>query len=206
MLLSWLNAGIIKCPIVPSITIHEKQNAAMSEHLDIKEETLNWVRSFIIEYELCPFARAPVNKGALRITVSDHKKQALALEDLMAEIHFLEEHPATETTLLVFAHAFKDFFAYLDFVDLAEELLQQLEYEGIYQIATFHPDYYFADTDPDDVANYTNRSPYPMLHLLREEYLEKAIAAYGDTDKIPEKNTATMRRLGLEQIKKILGK
>jgi hypothetical protein len=171
----------------------------------IAEQTLNWVRSFIIQYNLCPFAKGAVNKNGLRITVSDNKKQALALEDLMTEIHLLDETPAIETTLLVFAEGFKDFFAYLDLVDLAEELINQLEYEGIYQLATFHPDYYFADSDPDDVTNYTNRSPYPMLHILREDSLEKAIAAYGDTSTIPEKNSATMRDLGLAQIKKILG-
>lgn len=167
------------------------------------EQTLNWVRSFVIEYNLCPFAKMPVYKGNLRIVASDHKKQALALEALMAEIHFLDEHQGTETTLLVFSEGFKDFFAYLDLVDLAEELIQRLDYEGVYQIASFHPDYYFADTDPLDVSNYTNRSPYPMLHLLREENLEKAIAAYGDTDKIPKRNNNTLQKLGLEQIEKL---
>lgn len=171
----------------------------------IIEETLNWVRSFIIELNLCPFAKGAVNKGSLRIAVSEHKKQALGLEDLMNEIRLLDESPTIETTLLVFPAAFKDFFAYLDFVELAEQLISELEYEGIYQLATFHPDYYFADTEPDDVSNYTNRSPYPMLHLLREDSLEKAIAAYGDTAHIPEKNISTMNQLGLEKIKKIIG-
>jgi hypothetical protein len=170
----------------------------------ITEQTLNWVRNFIIEYNLCPFAKVPVNKGSLKISVSETKKKAQALEDLMAEIHLLDENPAIETTLLVFAHAFKDFFAYLEFVDLAEQLMHQLEYEGIYQLATFHPDYYFADTNPNDVSNYTNRSPYPMIHLLREDSVEKAIAAYGDTDKIPEQNIETMHQLGIEKIKKII--
>lgn len=166
------------------------------------EQTLNWVRSFVIESNLCPFAKGPVNKGALRITVSEQKKQALALEDLMTEIHFLDEHPKIETTLLVFSEGFKDFFAYLDLVDLAEDLFEQLEYDGVYQVASFHPDYYFADAEPDDVSNYTNRSPYPMLHILREEDLEKAINAYGDTSKIPERNSELLRQLGIEKIKK----
>jgi hypothetical protein len=170
----------------------------------IIEHTLNWVRSFVIEYNLCPFAKMPVNQGSLRITVSDHKKQALALETLMSEIHFLDENPSIETTLLVFSQGFKEFFPYLDLVELAEELIQQLDYDAVYQIASFHPDYYFANTSPDDLTNYTNRSPYPMLHILREERLDRAIAAYGDTDKIPEQNSETLRRLGLEQIKKII--
>ena len=175
----------------------------MSNNSPITEQTLNWVNSFIIEYNLCPFAKGAVNKGGLRIALSTNTKQALALEDLMSEIHLLDETPSIETSLLVFEHGFKDFFAYLDFVDLAEELINQLEYEGIYQIASFHPDYYFADTEPDDVSNYTNRSPYPMVHLLREDSLEKAIAAYGDTSQIPAKNAETMNKLGLEKIKKM---
>jgi uncharacterized protein len=175
----------------------------MPTHL-ITEQTVHWIRSFVIEYNLCPFAKATLNKGTLRIITSEHKKQALALEDLMSEIHFLEENPDIETSLLVFSEGFKDFFSYLDLVDLAEGLLHQLEYEGIYQIASFHPDYYFVDTDPDDVTNYTNRSPYPMLHLLREDSLDRAIEAYGTTDSIPQRNSDTLRKLGLEKLKKIL--
>jgi hypothetical protein len=168
----------------------------------VTKQTMNWVRSFIIEHNICPFAKGPVNKGQLRINVSETTKKAQALEDLMTEILFLDEHPAIETTLLVFPHAFKDFFTYLDFVDLAEQLIVIQGYEGIYQLATFHPHYFFADTDPDDLSNYTNRSPYPMLHLLREDLLERAIAAYGDTDKIPEKNIAKMNELGLKILQK----
>ncbi|MDP3268361.1 MAG: DUF1415 domain-containing protein [Legionella sp.] len=169
----------------------------------VKQHTLNWVQSFIIKYNMCPFANAPVVKSTLRLTVSQAVKKAHALEELMTEFHFLDEHPLTETTLIVFPDSFKDFYSYLDLVALAEQLIVQLEYEGIYQVASFHPDYYFADTDPEDVTNYTNRSPYPMLHILREESLEKAINVYGDTYKIPEKNMATLRNIGLDEIKKI---
>ncbi len=173
----------------------------MDNNTLIASTTLDWVQSFVIKHNLCPFAKAPVNKGALRIIVCDQTKKASVLEELMAEIHFLEEHAKIETTLLVFSQGFKDFFAYLDLLELAEDLLQQLEYDGLFQIASFHPDYYFADSNPDDVTNYTNRSPYPMLHILREESLEKAIAAYGSTEQIPEKNCQTLRELGLENIR-----
>lgn len=161
-----------------------------------REETLHWVRSFIIHYNICPFAKVPVNKGQLRIEVLDTRKKAQALEALMDEIFLLENDPSIETTLLVFSTAFKDFFAYLDWVDLAERLLHEQGFDGVYQIATFHPEYCFADSEPDDYANYTNRSPYPMIHLLRESSLDKAIQAYGDTSKIPEQNIKTMRELG----------
>nr|WP_241480567.1 DUF1415 domain-containing protein [Legionella norrlandica] len=133
----------------------------------ISEHTLNWVRKFIIEYSICPFAKGPINKGTLRVIISNAKKQNSALKDLMTEIQFLEKNPAIETTLLVFSHAHKDFFSYLDFIDIAEQLIQSLGYEGVFQLATFHPDYYFADASPDEISNYTNRSPYPMIHLLR---------------------------------------
>ncbi len=170
----------------------------------VAEQTLNWVKSFVIEHNLCPFAKGAVAKNALRIKVTTTKKMAVALEELMAEIVLLDKTPIIETTLLVFENSFRDFFAYLDFIDLAERLMEEQGYQGIYQLATFHPDYYFADTDPDDVSNFTNRSPYPMLHLLKEESLEKAIAAYGDTNKIPERNIACMQKLGIEKIKRLL--
>jgi hypothetical protein len=168
----------------------------------VAKQTLNWIRSFIIEYNLCPFAKGPVNKETLRISVSESRKKTQVLEDLMMEIHLLDENPEIETTLLVFTDTFNDFLTYLDFVDLAEQFILEQGYEGIYQLATFHPDYYFADTDPEDVSNYSNRSPYPMVHLLREDLLEKAIASYGNTEVIPEKNIATLKKLGLEKINK----
>ncbi|MFI4962949.1 MAG: DUF1415 domain-containing protein [Legionellales bacterium] len=163
--------------------------------ITITDQTLHWVRSFIIKYNLCPFAKGSVNKGRLRIQVYLDKKQAKALEALMDEVFFLDNNTEIETTLLVLGNGFNDFFTYLNFVDKAEELMKEQGYEGVYQLATFHPDYCFADTDIDDVSNYTNRSPYPMLHLLREDMLEKAIAAYGDTSKIPEHNIATLKKI-----------
>lgn len=93
------------------------------------------------------------------------------------------------------------FYDYLDFVDLAEQLILQEGFEGVFQLASFHPDYFFADSEMDDVANYTNRSPYPMLHILREESLDKAIDTYGDTSAIPENNIRCLRGLGLDKVK-----
>lgn len=170
----------------------------------ISEHTTNWIRSFIIEYSICPFAKGPVNKGSLRIISSDARKQKQAFADLITEIQLLDKNPVIETTLVVFAHSFKNFFSYLDFINDAEQFIHGLGYEGIYQLATFHPDYYFADTPTNDVSNYTNRSPYPMIHLLREGSLDKAITAYGDTYAIPEKNIKTLKDLGLEKIKNLL--
>ena len=174
-----------------------------SEEQLVIEQTLNWVKSFVIEYNLCPFAKKAVNTGGLRIAVSSHQKSHHALDACLDEIRLLDDSPRIETTLLVFNCGFKDFFTYLDLVELAEQLIHKLDYEGVYQIASFHPNYYFADTTPDDVTNYTNRSPYPMIHFLREDNLEKAIKVYGNTDEIPENNRLTMRQLGLEKLKGI---
>ena len=114
----------------------------------------------------------------------------------MVEVQWLDEHSETATTLLVFPTLFKNFDHYLDFVELAESMLVDQGYEGVYQLATFHPDYCFDGAEPDDAANYTNRSPYAMVHLLREESVEQAIAFYGDTDAIPERNIAKLTAMG----------
>jgi hypothetical protein len=170
----------------------------------ISKATLDWIQSFIIEYTICPFAKGPVNKKTLRIAVSASTKQADALNDLVAEMQLLDEHPKVETSLLVFGQAFADFFSFVDFIQDAEELIQQLDYEGIYQIATFHPLYFFADTDTHDVIHYLHRSPYPMVHLLREDQLEKAIEAFGDTSQITTRNTVTLQQLGVDKMKQLL--
>ena len=170
----------------------------------IIQQTTDWIRSFIIKLNICPFAKREMDKGSVKIQVISVKKIEQALEELMVELNLLDRHPEVETTLLVFPILFKDFFEYLDFVDLAEALMLDQDYEGIYQLASFHPDYCFADVDFNDVSNYTNRSPYPMLHLLRENSVEKAINFYGNTEKIPENNIATMHKLGITKIKKLL--
>lgn len=170
----------------------------------LTQHTLNWIRSFIIGLNICPFAKRAFDTNTLRIVPSQTTRLTHALEELMLEVEYLNKHPEIETTLLVFDSQFKNFFDYLDLVNLAESLLKDQDYEGIYQIASFHPDYYFEGTDFDDVSNYTNRSPYPMLHILREDSLDKAISFYGDTSKIPEANIVKMQGLGLEEIRRIL--
>lgn len=171
---------------------------------NVIKKTQTWLQGFIVKLNICPFAKREIEGGGLKIHVADTPLLPSALEELLMELLFLDTNPSVATTLLVFPALFKDFFQYLDFVEYAELLLQEQGYEGTYQLATFHPDYCFAGTDFDDVSNYTNRSPYPMLHILREEDVEKAIAYYGDTTKIPENNIATMNKLGLSNIKKIL--
>lgn len=166
-------------------------------------QTLNWVNRFVVVHDICPFASRELAREAVRVEVVRSKKLEVALEELMVEVHWLDEHPETETTLLVFPTLFKSFDHYLDFVELAESILIDQGYEGIYQLASFHPDYCFDDADADDAANYTNRSPYPMVHLLREESVEKAIEFYGDTDAIPERNVALLNAMGIEAVEQL---
>lgn len=170
----------------------------------IIHKTQRWLDAFVVGLNLCPFARREIRRDSLRIEVSYPATLEDALNDCFAEVLRLDNHKEIETTLLIFPTLFQDFFDYLNFISLCESALIQKNYEGIYQIASFHPDYCFAGEDGDDVSNYTNRSPYPMIHLLREESLEKAIQSYGNTDEIPQTNMNKLRKLGLEEIKKML--
>lgn len=176
----------------------------MNEEALVTQQTLHWIRSFVVEYNICPFAKQVVHQGSLVIQVIHRTESEAMLDALRQALCLLDEDARTETILMVFPSSLPDFFDYLDFADRAEQFLHALGYEGVYQVATFHPQYCFADVDFDDVSNYTNRSPYPMLHLLREASLDKAIAFYGDTDQIPENNIATLRQLGLNKVKHLL--
>lgn len=166
-------------------------------------QTLKWVNTFIVDLNVCPFAKREIDQNRVKVCVVRSKKTDIALEELIAEVNWLDTHEETETTLLVFPTLFKDFHRYLDFVDLAEDLMFEQGCEGVYQIATFHPDYCFAGAEMNDVSNYTNRSPYPMIHLLREASVEKAIAFHGNTEAIPENNIALMEEMGEEKIQAI---
>ena len=166
------------------------------------QQTLQWIQSFVIKLNLCPFAKREIEKKSLTIHVSDATTMEQGLSFLMKNIVLLDTDTHTETTIVLFPGLLDDFFDYLDFIDDAEEALWTEGYEGIYQLASFHPDYCFADAAPDDVTNYTNRSPYPMVHVLREARLEKAISYYGNTEDIPEKNKKFLRKVGLDEVKK----
>jgi uncharacterized protein len=170
----------------------------------IKKQTIAWIQSFIIKYNICPFAKHTVNQETIAIDLVQPSNVEQALEAMMSTIVRMDQDNKIETALLLFPYLFSDFEDYLDFVSLAEKLLSLSGYEGIYQLATFHPNYCFADVLPTDVSNYTNRSPYPMLHILRESSIEKAIHYYGDTSKIPDANIETMHQLGLDKITRLL--
>lgn len=163
-----------------------------------------WLKTFIIEYGICPFAKRELERGSIHFKVNQDTETAACLLDLMLECDRLDKDPTIETTLLIYGRAFARFDDYLDFLELAEMLLIDQGYEGIYQLASFHPHYCFEGADHDDAANCTNRSPYPMLHLLRESSIERALTAYPHPEAIPERNIALMRKLGVANVKTLM--
>lgn len=161
--------------------------------------TRAWVDKAVIGLNLCPFAKSVQVKGQIRYVVSAADTPEQLAEELARELLLLRAAAPEEidTTLLVHPGVLTDFYDYNDFLGLADAILAELDLEGELQIASFHPDYQFAGTAPDAIENYTNRSPYPTLHLIREASLDKAVSAFPDAAGIFEKNMETMRRLGL---------
>ena len=161
-------------------------------------ETRAWVDRAVIGLNLCPFAKAPQTKAQVRYVLSQASDPAALLADLISELERLAEAPAAkiETTLLIHPGVLQDFADYNDFIELAEDSVAELELDGILQVASFHPGYQFEDTEPDDMGNATNRSPYPTLHLLREESIDRAVEAFPEAKTIFETNIATLQRLG----------
>ena len=168
------------------------------EHEIIIAETKAWVKEVVIGLNFCPFALKEFNRNSIRYVVIEATTQKLCLEALLAECKLLDEDESIETTLIIFPNAFKKFNSFLSIVDKAEKELFENDYEGIYQVANFHPVYLFANSDDTDAANYTNRSIYPMLHLIREASLDKVLSEYADPDKIPDRNIELARKKGLQ--------
>jgi len=162
--------------------------------------TRNWLEKVVIGLNLCPFGRAVYAADSIGYVVSDATTIEALLEVLAAELELLAEtdEGKTETTLLIHPQVLGDFPEYNDFLELADALVEELELDGLLQVASFHPQYQFADTAPDDITNCTNRSPYPTLHLLRESSVERAVAAHPDTEQIYRDNIKTLRQLGSE--------
>lgn len=172
----------------------------------IVDETQSWLLRAVIGLNLCPFAKAVHVKGQIRYAVSDATDSDTLLKDLIDEFHHLHQSSPDEldTTLLIHPWVLSDFLDYNDFLDVADAALEEANLTGEIQIASFHPDYQFADADSTAIDNYTNRSPYPILHLLREASIERAVAAVPEASEIYERNIETMRKLGLEGWRKLM--
>lgn len=166
--------------------------------------TQTWLKTIIIEYSICPFAKHELDRGSIRFSINHDTEVESCLLNLMLECDRLNIDASIETTLLIYGNAFTAFDDYLDFLELAGMLLIEQDYEGVYQLASFHPDYCFEGAKRDDPANYTNRSPYPMLHLLRETSIERVVDTYPDTENIPQRNIKLTRELGLAKMQALL--
>ncbi len=172
----------------------------MSTENPALRETRAWVERAVIGLNLCPFAHVPQRAGRVRYVLSEAETPKALMEVLVQELELLAETPPgkIETTLLVHPFALQDFHDYNDFLEVVDEVLAELDLEGILQVASFHPDYQFDGTAVDDITNATNRSPYPTLHLLREESIERATDAVPEPDAIFEANRATLLALGAD--------
>ncbi len=169
--------------------------------VEIITQTKNWIREVVIGCNFCPFAAKEMKQDTIHYEVVTTTGIKAAREAFLAECQRLDNDESIATTLMIFPEAFPDFMGYLDLVDAVEKMLRQKGYEGIYQVASFHPLYQFAGTEPEDAANYTNRSIYPMLHILREAQIEKALLNFPDPQSIPERNVKFAHEKGRAYMK-----
>jgi uncharacterized protein len=170
------------------------------------ENTKKWLENIVIGLNLCPFAKHPFKSDKIRYVLYEQTDLNVLSELMVAELRLLAEARAEEleTTLLIIPNTLLDFEDYLDYHFFSEQILEQLDYEGIIQIATFHPAYQFDGTSPEDAENYTNRSPYPILHFLKESSVTWAVDNFPSVHEIPANNIQTMKALGVEKIKALM--
>lgn len=173
---------------------------ADSDPRQIVDATRRWLEKAVIGLNLCPFAKGVHVKGQIRYVVSTATDEDVLLDDLENELRTLSEASpeVVDTTLLIHPWVLGEFDDFIRFLDLVEVVLRVHRYSGVLQVASFHPRYVFADTDPDDITNCSNRSPYPTLHLLREASLDRAVAAFPDASAIYDANRRTLRQLGAD--------
>ena len=174
-------------------------------HSNMISATQEWLERAVIGLNLCPFAKSVHVKQQIRYVVSRAQSPEALCEEIYSELLYLQkaEPASVETSLLIHPYVLQDFTEYNDFLDIADAIIGDLGLEGEIQIASFHPDYQFAGTGPDDIENYTNRSPYPMLQFLRESSISAALEQYPDAEKIFERNILKLRELGYAGLKQL---
>lgn len=180
-------------------------SAAIPSDEEVIAQTKVWLERAVIGLNLCPFAKSVHIKNQIRYVVSPAQTPEELAADLVAELEVLAEaNPEKiDTTLLIHPYVMQDFLDFNDFLEVADATVEELDLDGILQVASFHPEYQFEGTEFDDIDNYTNRAPFPTLHLLREESIDKAVAAFPEAEEIYEKNIQTLRALGHEGWKKL---
>lgn len=169
----------------------------------ILEQTQCWISTVVIAHAICPFAKQEFESKRIRYRQMPEDLE-FSLDDVLQECQYLDKHPEIETSLLIYPKNLEDFDVFLEYHAIAEQQLVNSGYEGVYQFASFHPEYCFDGASDDDAANYTNRSPYPMLHIIREESLEQALKNYPHPEEIPERNIRYTRDLGINVMRRLL--
>ncbi|HDM8214362.1 TPA: DUF1415 domain-containing protein [Vibrio harveyi] len=187
---------------MPTRSTQESSNTDINA---ITEQVDQWLNDVVIGLNLCPFAAKPQRNKQIKIFVSEASQEEALLEDILLQLIELSntEPEKLETTLVVVPNMLQDFWDYNFFIDWVEGLIKQQDWEGIFQVATFHPDYCFGGAEPEDDENLTNRSPYPVFHLIREESMEKVLKHYPDPESIPDTNIARVSALSVEERKKL---
>jgi uncharacterized protein len=175
-----------------------------TKYVDAISRAKRWLLSVVIGLNFCPFAKKEFERNSIRFHVDAGLNEKSSLDTLLDELTLLDGDPSIETTLIIYPDTYHDFHAYLNWVDMAMAIVENGAYRGIYQIASFHPDYCFADSSADDPANFTNRSPFPMLHILRESSLSRVLEHFPNPEQIPERNILKARDLGLEALQALL--
>lgn len=173
---------------------------------EVERKTLAWVKDFVVGLNLCPFARPLLASEALRVTVCEANDDEGVAAALLNEIQLIQKASESEvaTTLVVFPNALQGFDGYLAFLHGAQQLLEEMGLLGVLQLASFHPDYQFAGEPIESASHFTNRAPFPMIHLLREEMVTRALETYPNPEQIPERNIQKLEDLGLERLQQIL--
>ena len=173
---------------------------------EVERKTLAWVKDFVVGLNLCPFARPLLASEALRVTVCEANDDEGVAAALLDEIQLIQKASESEvaTTLVVFPNALQGFDGYLAFLDGAQQLLEEMGLLGVLQLASFHPDYQFAGEPIESASHFTNRAPFPMIHLLREDMVTRALETYPNPEQIPERNIQKLEDLGLERLQQIL--
>ncbi|MEE1674137.1 DUF1415 domain-containing protein [Agarivorans aestuarii] len=178
-------------------------NSALLSEAEYQLHTQRWVKDFVVEYNICPFAKRELERGSIRYEVAMSADIEVLLQALIAECQLLDEQPEIETSLFI-TPELGDFEDYLDCLHWAEQLMRKQGYDGVYQLASFHPRYCFAGEAEAEPSNYTNRSPYPMFHLIREDTVSRLTQLHPDPEGIPERNIQLSEELGTASLKQIL--
>jgi hypothetical protein len=171
----------------------------------IIEVVSTWLKEVVIGLQLCPFASKPTKEGKVRFKLSNAMDDEALLQELSSECEYLATRSSeeVETSLLIMGNHLKDFWDYNQFLVWANQLIKREGYEGVFQLASFHPDYCFSGAEPDDAENLTNRSPYPILHIIRETSLEKALTYFPNVDEVPDHNKRCVENLSPEEKRRL---